>query len=343
MLIPTDGTISAKAKCMYGKRLRTNDYQDMLRKQSVKELTDFLKESTYYSSCLSHINSNQIHRGQLEELLRREVSQRYVRLCRYHFGFETDFYNFYFLRMEIEQLLRCIMSLNAGTMEHFIIELPAHLIKHASFDLLALAHIRSYDDLLDLLQHTPYRALLEELLHQPPINYTACEKALMEYYYHSLLDIVRHKFRGQTRKDLERIISVNITLSNIMLMYRMKTFFHFPAEEVKKQTLNENYRITKKRFEEFLSSGSPEEFLDVFRQTYYGKAIHGVTFTTFENYVTRILNQFNKKLMRFSTSAPAVLYAYMALNSIEVDNITSIIEGIRYQVPSGQIERLLVM
>ena len=47
--------------------------------------------------------------------------------------------------------------------------------------------------------------------------------------------------------------------------------------------------------------------------------------------------------MRFSTSPPAVLYAFIILNNTEVENIIKIVEGIRYQVPISQIQSLLIL
>lgn len=341
----SSGTISAKAKCMYGKRLTAENYNDMLRKRSVTELATYLKENTYYSDALQHVDTNSIHRGQLENILHRELFNRYTKLCRYNFGDTGEFYDYLVYRLEIQQLLRCIMYLNADTMNQFIIELPAFLIQHADFDLLALAKVRNMEDLLELVEHTPYHQVLEEFvpIGDEPIDYTACEKALMNYHYHHILDVVSKKFKGNTKKDLEKIIKINVTLSNITTMYRLKIFFHADHDTVKNNIYDFNYRMTQNRLNEFLDAENPDEFLEVFKNSYYGKAIDGVEFTYFENYAARIKNQFNKKLMRFSTSPPAVLYAYIALNLIEIDNITSIIEGIRYQVPSSQIQKLLVI
>ena len=341
----SSGTISAKAKCMYGKRLTAENYNDMLRKRTVTELAAYLKENTYYSSALQHIDTNSIHRGQLENILHRELFNRYTKLCRYNFGDTGEFYDYLVYRMEIEQLLRCIMSLNAHTMDQFIIELPAFLIQHASFDLLALAKARDMEDLLEIVLHTLYYQILREFVpaHDELVDYTACEKALMSYHYHHILSVVSKKFRGNTKKDLEKVIKINVTLTNITMMYRLKTFFQADRDTVKNSIYDYNYRITQNRLNEFLDTESPEDFLAVFKNSYYGKAVDGVEFTYFENYAARIKNQFNKKLMRFSTSPPAVLYAYIALNLIEIDNITSIIEGIRYQVSPSQIQKLLVI
>ena len=121
----SSNTISAKAKSMYGKRLTDTDYKDMLRRNSVSDIAAYLKENTAYQTALSQIDTHNIHRGQLENLLMRELFNKYTKLCRYNFTGDNDFYNYLILQYEIEQILKCILSLNAGTMGDFILDLPA--------------------------------------------------------------------------------------------------------------------------------------------------------------------------------------------------------------------------
>lgn len=104
-------------------------------------------------------------------------------------------------------------------MDQFIIELPAFLIQHASFDLLALAKARDMEDLLEIVLHTPYYQILREFVpaHDELVDYTACEKALMSYHYHHILSVVSKKFRGNTKKDLEKVIKINVTLTKPLL------------------------------------------------------------------------------------------------------------------------------
>ena len=69
----SSNTISAKAKSMYGKRLTDADYKDMLRRSSVSDIAAYLKENTSYQTALAQVDTHNIHRGQLENLLLREL------------------------------------------------------------------------------------------------------------------------------------------------------------------------------------------------------------------------------------------------------------------------------
>lgn len=341
----SSNTISAKAKSMYGKRLTDADYKDMLRRNSVTDIAAYLKENTSYSSALAEVDTHNIHRGQLENLLMRELFNKYTKLCRYNFTGDNDFYNYLVLQYEIEQILKCILSLNANTMADFILDLPAFLISHASFDLLELAKVRQFDDLLAVLKHTPYREILSEFAPKngEPLDYAACEKALMTYHYDHLLGVIRKKFHGQTKKDLEKVIKVNVTLSNLMTIYRLKRYFSSSKDEIGEALLPFEFKLNKNTLQKLIDAQTVDDFFDVFDQCYYGKNKVAEDSLEFEHHLNQIIYLYNKKLMRFSTSPPAVLYAFIILNNTEVKNIIKIVEGIRYQVPNTQIQELLVL
>ena len=342
----SSNTISAKAKSMYGKRLTDADYKDMLRRSSVSDIAAYLKENTSYQTALAQVDTHNIHRGQLENLLMRELFNKYTKLCRYNFTGDNDFYNYLVLQYEIEQILKCILSLNAKTMADFILDLPSFLISHASFDLLALAKVRQFDDLLEVLKHTPYREILMQFAPKADefVDYASCEKALMTYHYDHLLGVIRKKFHGQTKKDLEKVIKVNVTLSNLMTIYRLKRYFSAQKDEIAEVLLPFEFKLNKIILEKMIDAQSVDDFFDVFDQCYYGKNNKTVDNSLeFEHHLNQIIYLYNKKLMRFSTSPPAVLYAFIILNNTEVKNIIKIVEGIRYQVPISQIQSLLIL
>lgn len=341
----SSNSISAKAKSMYGKRLTDANYNEMLRKNNVTEIASYLRDETAYKMALDQIDVHGIHRGQLEDLLMRELFNKYTKLCRYNFTGDEGFYNYLVLQDEIEQILKCILSLNANTMAEFILDLPAYLISHASFDMLELAKVREFDDLLVVLKHTPYREIIAAFKPQggEPIDYIACEKALMVYHYEHLLDIIRKKFHGQTKKDLEKVVRVNVTLSNLMTIYRLKQYFEAKPQEINEVLLPFSFKLNSAILQKMIEAPSVEDFFDVFDQCYFGKNQVNENSLEFEHYLNQISYEYNKKLMRFSTSPPAVLYAFTILNSVEVKNIIKVVEGIRYQVPTTQIRELLVL
>ena len=62
---------------------------------------------------------------------------------------DIPFYNYEVMREEIEQILSCILHINAGNQES-ILHLPGYVISRTSFDMLSLAKSKRFSDLLNV-------------------------------------------------------------------------------------------------------------------------------------------------------------------------------------------------
>ncbi len=113
--------------------IRLTDVYDL------QELATYLKNNTRYSGILASIDVNTIHRGLLEALITRNNFETYIELCKFQQLDKIPFYKYGIAREEIEQILSCILHINAGNSEDFISTLPSYLISHTSFDMLQLA------------------------------------------------------------------------------------------------------------------------------------------------------------------------------------------------------------
>lgn len=337
--------IVAKIRAMYGRRLTVEDYNELLRRRSVGEVASYLKTKENYADALKAINESSIHRGQLEALLRHDLFNKYDRLCRYE-GARSKGFSFYIILLaETEQILRCIMLLNAKSMDEFILDLPGYLIKHTSFNLLDLAHVRSYKELLEVIRHTPYEEIVRRF---PPdedglIDYTSCEVALRTFDFQRIFELIDQYFKGATRSELNEVLHISVELLNLSRIFRMKTYYHYSAEEIKKRILPFYFRLSPSRLDKLLENETVEDMQAYLRLTPYAPKAGDETLVSVENYIDRLKFLFNNKLIHFSTNAPSVLYAFMTLSEIELENIISIIEGIRYEVPADEIKKMLIV
>ncbi len=328
---------------MFGQRLTPNDYAQLLRKSSVAQVAGYLKSSTRYGTVLETINENAIHRGQLEHLLKRDLFERYVRLCRFE-HLNRDFYKYMLIRAEIDEILRCIMCLNSGSSAGYIINLPGYLIEHASFDLLLLAKARSFDELIDCISRTPYKEIIKNF--RPPsgepIPYTRCEVALYTYYFRYILDCVDRQFKGSTKQEMKEVVSTHIELLNLSFVIRLKVFFHYEPADVRRLLLPFAYKLSKPKMNAIIDSADQHELAEAVGKTVYGKKLQKVEPMYMEQASQRVRYEANKRLLRYSQTAPAAMYALLSLSSIELDNIVNIIEGIRYGLSAEDIEKLLI-
>ena len=123
----SNNVIAAKARGMYGKHVSREQYEELLRCRTVSEVASYLKTQTHYRSALENINPANIHRGQLENMLRREVFEEYSKMYRYLNVKRESIFHYLIMEEEIVEILRMLLLIKADNAESFIMDLPAYL------------------------------------------------------------------------------------------------------------------------------------------------------------------------------------------------------------------------
>ena len=338
-----------RVRAVYGKRLKEKDYSELCAKKRVTEAADYLKRNTHFAETLSGIDTSSIHRGYLESLLQKAFYSRYEQLCDFQQLSSEPFYNFLLIRTEMRELLKAILYLNNEKDDVYIEALPAFFVKKATFDLIELARARSFKELLNVIKNTPYYSILRDIETDKNGNvpYTQCEVALRTYYMRWLNDTAKEQFHGSGRDELIKFINVQTDIVNIINAYRMKRYFGWDGDRIKKYSLPFNGRISRRKQSELFEASDTDEYIRVLKSTVYGRLMdelfEGMGSAKFEAELSRLQCRMAKKTLRFSESAAVSLYTFMYLCEVEVDNIVTIIECIRYEKSIPYMQSLLVI
>lgn len=340
----SSNVITAKARAMYGKRLTPEDYRELLRQRTIADVASYLKNNTSYSAYLSFIDESQVHRGQLENLLERSQLDKFTRLANYDFSRRHSFYHYAAANIEVSLIIDAIILLNAHRSEELILSVPSFIQKLLCFDLMQLSAVTSFASLLELLRGTPYYDVLSCFhAENGKVDLSSCEQALKAQYYKSVLTAIDQNYRKKVREELRSIVLMEIDLSNLSILYRLKTYFHQTPEQIKTALIPFHGKLTPKIVDTLLSAGQEKDFLARMKSSGYSGWKENAEFTYIEDYTRRLMYLLNRRSVRFSTNAPIAFYAFNTLTQIEINNIKTIIEGIRYQVSSSEIERLLIL
>lgn len=334
----------AKVRAMYGKRITPQDYTEMMNKQTISEAAEYLKRNTHYSGALSAIDTNTVHRGMLENLLRRSVFEAYMKITGFERISKQEFYNYKIVQTEIDEILRCIRFINARSRK-MIADVPIYMNSLTSFDLLELARITEFGELLAFLRKTPYCDVLKkvEVNGEGQVDVTKCETLLRSYYI-SLMKKSLH-FRKRDAEQFVSLLESDVDLINVINAYRLTAFFGESEEVIEKDMLPFYGKLSAAKQKEIYSAPNSEEFIKKFSKTYYGKAMteNGYDINDIEHSARQLRHKYAKLALKRSSSAPLSVYAFIFLMEIEVQNIISIIEGIRYGVEAGKIASLIIM
>lgn len=339
----------AKVRAVYGKRLRESDYNELFTKKRVIDAAEYLKRNTHYSNALSAVDTSSIHRGYLETLLQKAYFDEYERLCRFQRLNEEPFYNFLLVKEEIRELLKAILYLNNDRKDVYIESMYAFLIKKASFDLIALAKARDFNQLLSVIKNTPYYNIIKNIKPDSDGNipYTKCEVMLRTYYLKWLIQTVEKQFRGTAKDAIIQQINVQTDFINIVNSYRLKKYFSGDFQALKDFSLPFYGRLSQAKQYELFESETPEEFLRRLSKTAYGRLMENfdenMESDRFEQELEKLQCSMAKRALLFTDNAAVSLYSYMYLAEVEINNIISIIECIRYGKSIPYMQSLVVM
>lgn len=338
--------LSAKARAKFGKRLTLQNYNELLACQSVGEAALYLKSRTYFSPFLSEVRSVDVHRGRIEELLRRKSFEDYSSLCVFEYAGREFFYEIIVLRGEIQQILHCIRLLGYGQEDEYLFHLPTFFEHHTDISLMQLAKCKTFDDILDVLKGTPFAPLLSPYAGKRPeeLDLTTIETRLYRYLYDRVFELIERHTRGKAKKELLDFYYMTVELDNVLRILRYKNAFSgASADEVRSRLLPYSHVIRKEDLDAMIHAESTKDAFAVFKRTKYGRRLSEKKGGYLEETISALAFREALHAMRFSTNPPAVFLAYTIIAENELRNVINIIEGIRYQLPPDKIRELLIL
>lgn len=334
--------ILSKARAMYGKRLTPKNYSDLLGCNNVKEVAIYLKNHTNYSNVLGDLNENDVHRGQLEVLLKKKLFNDFAALGRYEVSIREGLSTYIISRMEIEQIMHCLMLYCAHKTDEYIYTVPMFFNQHTHMDLPALTKIKNFDDFLRAIKLTPYYKLLKPFKPKSDelINLTTIETVLYSYLFENTFRIIEQYKNKKTRRDLANIFNTYIDFNNIVRIIRLKKYYKL-GEDYIRNSLFPFGTINSKQLDSMIKADSVDTVFSIIQKTTFGKIINGIAYDYIDNLITKVKFSKCKHFIRYSIQPPVVMFSYILLTEIELSNIINIIEGIRYKLPSNEIKKML--
>lgn len=343
-------SIVAKARAILGRCLTAEDYKQLINRRSVVEVASYLKGTERFRKALANVNEQSMHRGQIENILNRDVFENYERLVKYEPIESKSFYKFILRRQEIAQIMNAIMYINAGQPDHFLASFPAFLMQHASFSLIELAKARDFEQLLAVLAGTPYAKIIERYApkqnstgENAKINFTDCEVALYATYYQSLLQDAKDQLSKSAAKEMETTILRSVDFRNLITIFRMRVTFGKSPELIRKRIIPLSYKITKSQLEGLLKQNTADEMTTEMVKLAYFRTAPKLDWGSIERTMKEQAHSYYITLVRMSVNAPVVMYSLMQLLEQEKQNVTIIIEGIRYGLAPAEIEKMLIL
>ncbi|MCM1298083.1 MAG: V-type ATPase subunit [Firmicutes bacterium] len=335
--------ITAKARAIYGKRLTPEDYKNLMYKNSISGIVDYLKSTPRYRKAFANVNETQIHRGQVEQLLSKNVFELYLKLCRFMSADKNSFCSYLIREEEIKQIISALVYIKAGSKDGYLLEMPAYMMNYISFDMMKLSKAENYLQVLTVLEGTPYHKLLKPLLTLKEADLEECGVTLYGWFLSWAFKAIDRDYKGDEAKSLKDAFLRQSDLTNIMRCYRKRSLFNEDTEQIKRSLRDGHYRVSPAVIDEILARPDADvQLLALLKRLYFKDRIP-FDKENLEIAIRRYNYSFCKKQLCFSQNGVMSLYALMGLCETERSNLQKIIEAARYNRPPSETEKFLVM
>lgn len=339
--------IAAKLKAMHANFLTNEDFEQLLSKTSVRDICAYLKSTRGYSDSLSELNDKTAHRGDAEILLENDLVDEYIRLYNFIDHSKREIMKFWFMRHELEFLKREIRHIYTHE------AVSDDIVDRGRFDAFFKTHTKinrdimrsatSLADCVEACRETPYAHALKRAKNLEA-DFFSMGMMLDSMYYDDVWRTINLRFDKSQRPLIKLHFGTKIDMLNLMWIYRSKKYFKFENELIFTYLLPVRYRLSEDSIRKMVLAKTCEEMVREAQKTVYAHLFDGLEDGVFieENY-NRIMYKTDKRIFVNHTDSMAAVYAYLALKEIEIDKITTIIEGVRYSQNPNSIREHIMM
>ena len=157
------------------------------------------------------------------------------------------------------------------------------------------------------------------------------ENKLDKYYFENFLKTIKGK-----NKKLEDLLKTQIDLLNILWAYRCAKYYGVINQDI---LINCFYKIDLNIIKKIENSNN----LDDLKQSLEGTIYKDIIQNDIEIDIKRFLYKKSKKTFRNEMLDLSMIISYLKILETEKENIVTIIEGIRYKMPSENIQRKIII
>jgi len=336
--------VNTKIRALEKDFLKREDYLNMIQKKSVVDVARYLKENTSYGKLLREINIDNISRRDLEDILKNNMIKSMDKLIYYFRDDYKELIRSLYIKYEIEDLKILSRSIFNGKDLETIEKPLSFLGKYSRVDPKILFKSKTNRDLIYSLKGSEFYEFLIPLVNGKRENRFRFEMAL-DMGYFSIIQSRKLKISREDRKILKKWEGLLADLYNIQWVYRGKKFYSLSPEELLNYTINYGDKLTFRERKAMCYTKNLEELYKMITNTIYGFLFKKEEISR-DIYMERRINRFMyyklKALDRQFSLSIIQTIDYVWSFEFEIRDIISILEAIRYDIPSEEARKFLV-
>lgn len=330
-----------KIRAMLGQMLSEDDFDNMAHLHTVQEIAEYLRKNTYYKPHFEGLDPDEIHRGELEIILYRAMITDALKIAKHLKGWDKAFYRYIYRKQEVEDLKKMFRALQIGKSLKEINRQALFISRYSKIDFNVSLEAENARQLVDTMKDTKYYAILQPLLRQDDsIDLFGAEMALDMYYYSRMYHQIRKHMSGADKAVMLKDYGLDVDFRNMLWIYRAKKFYNMPKERVFTYLIPGGYKLKRHRLVELVEAIDGDDVMSRLKKGPYGSIIDfdsghwGNGFYSYASFIYR-------RNIRLKSNTIAPMVDYIFLKDIEIVNLTTIIEGVRYKIDPNEVERFV--
>ena len=331
-----------KTKAMHGRLLDSRAYTSLSENETVAEFISFLRESKGYGPIFA-VHEEIAHRGEVEAVIRDSIYVDYRKLYQFADKEQRKGLEIIFFRYEVNILKTCLEYAMQGGGKYDLGYLKYFFDRHACFDTGLIVEAKSKPEILAAVSGTQYEALLWHLFQNEQMTYADYAFQLDVYYYQTAWRMKEKLRDSRMKRIVTQLLGTEIDWQNIMLMYRSKRFYNRKPADIYVNIIPVNYLLSKADEKRMLETETVEEFTQLLADTAYFKGREAIAKVGEEISGERIQEKTYQLLCRKYPMSIAPVLRYLRDKEREIDLLTTVLEGIRYQIPAREIRDLILV
>lgn len=330
--------VNTKIISRIGNILKKEDWDKILGFTTVDQLTDFLKSKPAIKKAFEDLKNDNIHRDSLEAILGKYKTIEIEKLLHYFSGPYKSFIQTMLIESEISDLSLILRKISRGEDIKDIEKRFVHSEKYTSLNYDKLLSSKNVVQFTENLKGSPYYNGLKTLSNEDAVK--------REFHIEMKLHVVLYKTllakaENLSAVDMETaksIIGFKIDLENIQWIYRAIKFYDISPEEILIYSLEGGKKITYNRLKNLCYTKTKDEFKKLVKSYIKFDLFKGVSDSTTDIGID--YNMYNY-LKNNSYDNIGSVISYIYLLGIIIDDLTSVTEGIKYNVPREKLKSYL--
>ena len=334
--------INAKCHAMHSRLLGAGDYDALLRRASVPQIAEYLKNETPYAYVLRRLSENDAHRGQLESVFKRSLFYDYEKLLRFSGGGCKAAIRAMFEAHEINDLKLVVGSICSDHKHLVAADDLNYVRRYSGFGVDALLMADTIEGLAENLKGTRYHEALLPFAKKEKPDYLRIDRALDLLAHRAKFAAISKRLKGSVREACLDAYGQEVDITNIRFIYRMKKLFRYPPADIVASLIPHRHRLARRDLVDMAGCDGVDRLVGMVAGTCYKGLFPPGEESAWETIQAEWFYRLHRKNLRNNVGDANMALSYLRLKEVEIKNIIVILESVRYAIPAQQIRPFLV-